>query len=119
MNLQLLVYVSDMARSVRFYEDLGLPRSTDGEIDAHWNEFAVGDAVIALHIHDAESLPTATDRTCINLLVPAGSELETLRDRCLERGYTLGGDIQDIGFGRFFWTRDPDGTAVQITEHAA
>lgn len=119
MNLQLLVYVSNMERSVKFYEDLGLQRVATGEIDAHWNEFAAGDAIIALHIHDAEALPAPSTRVSVNLLVPAGSELETLRDRCLERGYPIGGDIEDIGFGRFFWTTDPDGTAVQFTEVAS
>ncbi len=47
-------YVSEMERSVAFYETLGLGPGGDAELDEpdeSWNEFAVGDGTLALHFH--------------------------------------------------------------------
>lgn len=41
MQLLVIVYVSEMARSVAFYESLGLEREDSREIDDYWNGFTV------------------------------------------------------------------------------
>lgn len=113
MQLSVIAYVTDMARSVAFYESLGFERK--GEANPMWNEFAFGDAIFALHGAMSEELAPPSDRLSLNILVD-GATLDRLYETCEERGYPLGGPIQDIGFGRFFWTTDPDGLPVQFNE---
>ena len=115
MKLMIMTYVSDMARAVAFYESLGLRRVTTGDPDPMWNEFAIGDATLALHGADASTLQPPGTRPQLNLIVPPG-EIERLYARCEALGHPIGAPIQDIGFGRFFWVTDPDGLPVQINE---
>lgn len=116
MQLCAIAHVTDMERSVAFYELLGLSRGTD-VIDDHWNEFHLGDAILALHVVDPNELSPPSDHLALNLNVSPG-ELERLYSLCDERGYTTGGPIQDVGFGRFFWVTDPDNLPVQFNERA-
>lgn len=116
MQLSLIVYVSDMERSVSFFESLGFGRH-GGEIDTHWNEFHVGDAVLALHLADPGDIPPASSHLSLNINVEAG-ELDRLYAICEKQDYPIGAPIQDIGFGRFFWIIDPDGLPVQFNERA-
>ncbi len=116
MHLSVIAYVKDMERAVAFYESLGFARR--GEASPMWTEFAFGDATFALHRAMAEELSPPSDRLTLNITVD-GATLDRLHATCKERGYPLGGPIQDIGFGRFFTVTDPDGLPVQFTEGQA
>jgi predicted enzyme related to lactoylglutathione lyase len=112
LNLQNTIYVTNMSKSIEFYQTLGL--KLRGEPDAHWNEFPVGDGLIALHIASEVEPPTGHLDLMINL--GAGDSLDDLFAAAERAGLDLGGDIKDVGFGRFFWLRDPDGQVITITE---
>lgn len=113
MQLSVIAYVSNMDRALTFYDSLGFARR--GKKNSMWNEFVFGDAVFALHGAMSEELPPPSNRLTLNVGV-SGSELERLYTVCEERGYPTGGPIEDIGFGRYFWTTDPDGLPVQFNE---
>ncbi len=53
------------------------------------------------------------------LNVPADGLLDRVHQACTDQGFEIGGEIADIGFGRFFWVRDPDGFPVTINESPA
>ncbi|MBA2452493.1 MAG: VOC family protein [Chloroflexia bacterium] len=67
---QLIVYVSDMNKSVAFYRDtLGLPLRFES---GSWSELEAGGIILALHIsetHGAASAPLATGHAALNLEV--------------------------------------------------
>lgn len=113
MQLSVIAYVKDMDRAVAFYESLGFQRQ--GEASPMWTEFAFGEAIFALHRAMSEELSAPSDRLTLNIGVD-GATLDRLYAACEERGYPLGGPIQDIGFGRFFRVNDPDGLPVQFNE---
>lgn len=112
MRFSVIAYVSEMDRSVAFYESLGFERL--GAPSPMWTAFRFGDAMFALHRVMDQELPPASDRLLINLGVNA-AELERLHARCEEMGYTTGGPITDVGFGPHFLVKDPDGLPVQFT----
>ena len=114
MKLHNVVYASDMARSVAFYESLGLQRATTGDPDPHWNEFDLGDARLALHYGMGEELPPVGGRIDVFLVVPADGTLDRLHERIGE-----GKDIADVGFGRHFGVKDPDGQPIVLLEEVA
>jgi len=37
---------------------------------------------------------------------------------CAAAGVEIGAGIDDVGFGRFFWVKDPDGLPVQFNERS-
>jgi len=49
------------------------------------------------------------------LTVPADGSLDRVYRAYTDQGF----EIADIGFGRFFWVRDPDGFPVTINESPA
>lgn len=118
MKLTTMIYVSDMQRSIAFYETLGLTRDHDGEIDKNWNGFPVGDGTLALHIHENGSMPEIGGRADLTLVVPVDGSLDRVHQVCRDRGIEFGAETQDDGFGRFFWVKDPDGYPVTINEQA-
>lgn len=111
MQLSAIAYVKDMDRAVAFYESLGFQRR--GEMSPMWTEFAFGDATFALHRGMSDELLPPSDRLTLNVTVD-GDTLDQLYATSEERGYPLGGPIQDIGFGRFFTVTDPDGLTVTL-----
>ena len=119
MKLMATVFVSDMTASVRFYESLGLTRSESGEISPYWNEFAIGDAKLALHHASADEIQPASRHLELNFNIPAGGALDALLDSCRALGHPIGGEISEQGFGRFFWISDPDGLPIQFNETRA
>jgi hypothetical protein len=102
-----------MDRAVVFCEALGFERH--GGTSPMWTEFHLGDAIFALHGANEDDIPLASSHPSLNINVD-GATLDRLYATCEARGYPLGGPIQDIGFGRFFWTTDPDGLPVQFNE---
>lgn len=110
MQLQTIVYVSDMDRSVTFYEELGFVVAYRG--GPVWTAFRGTDGVLALHL--AEELPPP-GRVALSLVSDAG--LEDVVDRLAAAGIEATA-IEEQPFGRSTVIRDPDGLAIQINEHA-
>ena len=79
MHLMNIIYVSDMKKSVAFYESLGLTRDDSGPIDDWWNQFSLGDAVIALHWGGDRPIPQPSKHLEVPLQVPGEASLEDLR----------------------------------------
>lgn len=117
MQLLVIVYVSEMARSVAFYESLGLEREDSREIDDYWNGFTVNGGKLALHWAMGDPLPPPSGRMTLNIDFAADGSLQRLHETCASIGYDPS-VIGDEGFGRFFWTKDPDGLTIQFNERA-
>ncbi|MDH3606147.1 MAG: VOC family protein [Acidimicrobiia bacterium] len=111
MQLQTIVYVSDMEQSIEFYEALGF--EVDYRGGPVWTAFRGADGALALHLVD--ELP-AGGRVAVSLV--ADSALEGISDRLAEAGIEAT-PIEAQAFGRSIVVRDPDGLAIQINEHAS
>lgn len=109
MQLQTIVYVTDMERSVRFYEHLGFSVSYRG--GPAWTAFDGIDGILALHL--AEEVPAA-GRVAVSLVVDR--PLEEVRKGLAQAGIETG-PIDDQPFGRSMVVSDPDGLMIQINEH--
>jgi catechol 2,3-dioxygenase-like lactoylglutathione lyase family enzyme len=98
-----IVYVTDMQRSLDFYESLGFEPQVRS---AHWSELRAGDgAVLALHVAEHSNL---------ELALTAHDRLEEVVER---HGNALVRPITDEAFGRSLALRDPDGLELQVNEH--
>jgi catechol 2,3-dioxygenase-like lactoylglutathione lyase family enzyme len=98
-----IVHVTDMQRSLDFYESLGFEPQVRG---AHWSELRAGDgAILALHVGD---------RSNLELALTARDRLEDVVER---HGNALARPITDEAFGRSLVLRDPDGLELQVNEH--
>jgi catechol 2,3-dioxygenase-like lactoylglutathione lyase family enzyme len=110
MKMMPIVYVTDMERSVEFYEKLGMqPKTKDRS--GMWFEFTAGSEVLALHL--AKELPRDTR---LSLAFVSTQPLEGVVEQLQTRGLSPEG-IVDEAFGRSFLIRDPDGLPIQINEH--
>jgi len=103
------VPVTDIARSIRFYEEtLGVPKVGSGA----WPEFTLGN--VSLYLLD----PTMVGRTFtgphtahIALRVP---DVAAARAELESRGVTFEGDIFDTGVCHMAFFTDPDGNALML-----
>lgn len=112
MRLLNIIYTNDMEKSVAFYEKLGLFRSVDGEIDTWWNDFPVGDSLLALHWIEDKPLPTESNPELHFQMTPA--EFETVY---AEIDDLVPSPVQMMeGVGRYFTLTDPNGVRVQVNE---
>lgn len=110
MQLQTVVYVTDMERSIEFYQHLGFTVAYRG--GPVWTAFQGRDGILALHV--VEELPAA-GRVAVSLV--ADGPLETT----IEDLSVAGVEVQPIEtqpFGRSTVVRDPDGLPIQINEHS-
>lgn len=105
MHLQPIVYVTDMAASLAWYE--ALLASKPAMVSEHWSTFDCDGATLALHLTD-ESLAAGS----VELSLVANTPLEAAHGRV--SGAT---EIIEQPFGRSFTVTDPDGTVLQINEH--
>lgn len=106
MRLQPIVYVTDMASSLGFYGRLldALPAVTS----EHWSTFDLDGATLALHLTDE-----ATGAGMVELSLVADGPLEQTFERMVDPS-----PIVEQPFGRSFRVSDPDGTVIQVNEHA-
>ncbi len=105
MQVQPIIYVSQMQRSIEWYS---LLLDTSPElVSDHWTTFGVGGAIVALHASDDAN---AEGSVALSLVAPTPLENTAAR---------LGADatIVDHPFGRSFIATDPDGTRIQVNEH--
>lgn len=111
MKLQPIVYTTNMDQAVAFY---GAVLGTEPTYrSAMWTSFAVGDAALGLHHVDA--LPEASRG---ELSLVATDALETVLARLAEAGIAPKEGIREQPFGRSFLLVDPDGSPLQVNEHA-
>lgn len=106
MQLQPIMYVTNMDQSIEWYESV-LDTSPEF-VSEHWSSFPVNGATLALHISD-DARPAGA--TALSLVV--AEPLEEFIERI-----TPVSPIQDQPFGRSCVVADPDGTLIQVNEHA-
>lgn len=111
MKTQTIVYVSNMKRSVDFFEALGFERA--GPVSDYWTPFRAGSETLALHW--AEEMPTGAGRVTLSLV--ADGKLEDVKRRLADADIDST-EIVDQPFGRSFNITDPDGLVIQVNEHA-
>lgn len=117
MQLLAILYTNDMAASVRFYEAIGLQRQA-GEVDDWWNEFTVGDAVLALHWNQGDPFPTQSN-PALNFRLPL-TDLESLYATAESTGLEIVQPMKDMEFvGKIFALKDPSGVMVQFNQSDA
>ena len=105
-----IVYVTEMARSVAFYEALGATVRHQGSM---WSELRFGGVALALHLADSVRL----DGQQMALAMVAQRPLEAIVIALQEAGVRLTNEIVDEAFGRSLTVYDPDGRPIQINEH--
>lgn len=111
MQLQTVVYVTDMERSIAFYEHLGF--EVDYRGGPVWTAFKGADGILALHT--VEEVP-GPGRIALGLV--ADRPLEQIIDAMAGHNIAVGA-IETQSFGRSVNLRDPDGLLVQVNEHTA
>ncbi len=112
MKLMPIVYVTDMDRSVAFYQGL-LPEVSIISRSPYWTELNVSGTSLALHV--AESLPAGELRVELALL--ATKSLEAVIEDLRLAGIEVARGVQDEAFGRSMVVEDPDGLRIQVNEH--
>jgi len=113
----LVVYVSDMQRSVAFYRDiLGLPLkfTTPG-----WSEFETGSIALALHRGGGERLPVHEGRPPVGVaqLVFVVENIQATYEELKARGASFSLPPQKQVTGNILAIlNDPDGFGITIQE---
>ncbi len=112
MILMPIVYVTDIERSLPFYQALGA-KLTEKGWNKYWTELQYGDAILALHLWTAK----AEGHGRVELAFVAHEKLEQVAERLTNAGIELHRQIADEAFGRSFQVKDPNGLVLQINEH--
>ena len=105
-----IVYISDMSRSLLFYQALGFTVRHEGQV---WSELQLGTARLALHTTDS----LAKGPLRVELAFSTHIRLEDLIAQLEEDGIPVENEIVDEAFGRSLLLNDPDGLPLQINEH--
>lgn len=96
--------VSDMARSVRFYEALGFQRLYGGPED-DFTSYRVGSSFLNLQLDVAGSRGPVWGRAIFWV-----DDVDQMYRRVLDAGFQPAGEPADASWGeRYFHVRDPDG----------
>jgi len=112
-NIQIILYVKNMAEEVRFYRDvLGLsiryPEGLADYSEQMWVEFEVGEATLALH-GGAHGDPQEDHEIVFNV-----DDIRQARERIIEAGIRMG-EIRPLEDGApISEGRDPDGHRFAI-----
>ena len=105
MQLQPIVYVTDMGRAINWYTTLvGTEPAMTSDF---WTSYPVAGGNLALHLTDDPPTPGG-----VELSLVTHETLETV----MERVTAIDG-ITEQPFGRSIVVVDPDGTKIQINEH--
>jgi hypothetical protein len=105
-----IVTVTDMGRSLAFYQALGAAVKNQGSM---WSELRFGEAALALHL--AGSVSQGGQQ--VALAMAAERPLEVIITALQKAGVVVGNGIVDEAFGRSLTICDPDGLPIQINEH--
>ncbi|QBD77131.1 VOC family protein [Ktedonosporobacter rubrisoli] len=109
-----IVYVSDVERSMRFYELLGF-KLVRKHRKGRWAELRLGDAKLGLHYLD--KLSQSQEQQRVDLGLESQEPLEELQERLIAAGIPLERFVSDEAFGYSLVIRDPDGLHIQINQH--
>jgi len=107
-----IVYVSDLERSLSFYQALGF-EFVRRQRSGHWIELRMGDARLGLH--SLETLPQGGQQR-VELALESQEPLEVLQERLMLAGVPLERVVTDEAFGYSLAVRDPDGLLIQINQ---
>ncbi|HKB36948.1 MAG TPA: VOC family protein [Gemmataceae bacterium] len=113
----MIVFVSDMKRSVSFYRDvLGLPLRFESP---GWTEFATEGATLALHASEgphaekADPQQVTAGRCRPGLSVP---NLDAFHKRMVERSVPCLQEPKEVFGARIAQYVDPDGLVISVSE---
>ena len=110
-----IVFVSDMARSVAFFQDiLGLPLRFESP---EWTEFETPGSTLALHLADG---PAASSQS----MAPAGQcqlgfsveDIDAFHQDMIAKGVTCLQPPEEEDFGKLAEYADPDGLPFSVME---
>jgi len=111
-----IVFVSDMDKSIAFYRDvLGFPLTHHSH---KWTEFDAGGIILALHLADA------ADHTHTHATTPAGhcqigltvSDLDAFHTEMIDKGVKCIQPPKEEHFGKLAVYADPDGLPLSVAE---
>ena len=106
------VYVSDMAQSVRFYQDIGFTVKFV-EKDGAWVEFDLGETSFALLQRPEEKGKVQPRKTRIMFEV---ARIEEMQEHLISLGVKRIGSIRKEPYGKLLTFEDPDGHWLEIFE---
>ncbi|AEW22617.1 VOC family protein [Tannerella forsythia] len=106
------VYVSDMAQSVRFYQDIGFTVKFV-EKDGAWVEFDLGETSFALLQRPEEKGKVQPRKTRIMFEV---ARIEEMQEHLISLGVKRIGSIRKEPYGKLLTFEDPDGHWLEFFE---
>ena len=106
------VYVSDMAQSVRFYQDIGFTVKFV-EKDGAWVEFDLGETSFALLQRPEEKDKVQPRKTRIMFEV---ARIEEMQEHLISLGVKRIGSIRKEPYGKLLTFEDPDGHWLEFFE---
>jgi catechol 2,3-dioxygenase-like lactoylglutathione lyase family enzyme len=107
-------WVTDMDRSVRFYQDVVGLRLL-GRHDSNWAELDAGSVRLALHA-TREGAPVSTGGAAAAFRV---EDLDATQVALRTRGVEFVHQGEVEGYGRFALFPDPDGNLIEVIEYSS
>lgn len=112
LALMPILYVADVERVVRFYEQLGF-RLTARDRAYGWAELRLGDALLGIHARNPQA---QEPQPAIGLTLDSRMPLEALAEQLESAAIPLVEPITDVAYGRMLAVRDPEGNVITIHE---
>ena len=107
------IYVSDLKKSIRFYQNIGFELKFIEE-DGAWAEFDLGETSFALLQRPAEKGKVQPAKTRIMF---EADHIEEMRQQLISLGVKLIGDIREELYGKLLTFEDPDGHWLEFFEN--
>ena len=107
------IYVSDLKKSLRFYQNIGFNLKFI-EKDGAWAEFGLGETSFALLQRPAEKGKVQPAKTRIMFEV---DDIEKMRKHLASLGVKLIGDIREEPYGKLLTFEDPNGHWLEFFEN--
>ena len=111
-----IVFVSDMSRSVAFYRAvLGLPLRFES---THWTEFNTPGATLALHLEDPNSSGSPAPLTAAGISRPGLSveDLNRFHERMVDRKVPCVQEPREVFGTLIAQYLDPDGLVISVSQ---
>ena len=107
------IYVSDIKKSIRFYQNIGFELKFIEE-DGAWAEFDLGETSFALLQRPAEKGSVQSVKTRIMFEV---NDIEEMRRHLVSLDVKLIGEIREEPYGKLLTFEDPDGHWLEFFEN--
>jgi lactoylglutathione lyase len=109
-----IVFVSDMARSIGFYRDtLELPLRFES---SHWTEFDTDGATLALHLEGETRPPLSATAAGSSRPGLAVADLDRFHHRMIDHGVTCVQEPKEVFGARIAQYLDPDGLVISVSQ---